>query len=64
MELPEVQLLTTNGNVAFRNGAWSDAFPDIAVFDGTYISENVFVGDVVDTETDATFTASSSEPKV
>jgi wobble nucleotide-excising tRNase len=50
MEPPEVQLLTTNGNIAFRNGAWSDAFPDIAVFDGTYVSENVFVGDVVDTE--------------
>ena len=30
----------TNGNVAFRNGAWSAAFPHIAVFDGTYISEN------------------------
>ena len=50
MEPPEVQLLTTNGNVAFRNGSWSAVFPEIAVFDGTYVSENVFAGDVVDTE--------------
>jgi wobble nucleotide-excising tRNase len=50
MGQPEVQLLTTNGNAAFRNGAWNAAFPDVAVFDGTYVTENVFAGDVVDTE--------------
>src|ERR1700730_15530803 len=50
MEAPEVPLVTTNGNISFRNGAWSDAFPVIAVCDGTYVSENVFVGDAVDTE--------------
>lgn len=49
-EQPEVQLLTANGPVTFRNGAWSAAFPHIAVFDGTYISENVFAGDVVQTD--------------
>jgi wobble nucleotide-excising tRNase len=47
---PEVQLLTAGGNVVFRDGAWSAALPDIAVFDGAYISENVFAGDVVGTE--------------
>jgi wobble nucleotide-excising tRNase len=47
---PEVQLLIGNGPVTFRNGAWSAAFPHIAVFDGTYISENVFAGDVVETD--------------
>jgi wobble nucleotide-excising tRNase len=47
---PEVQLLTASGNVVFRNGAWNAAFPDIAVFDGTYVSENVFAGDVVPTD--------------
>lgn len=36
--------------MAFRDGAWSASFPDIAIFDGTYISDNVFAGDVVDTE--------------
>ena len=44
---PEVQLLMTGGTVTFRNAAWSAPFPDIAVFDGTYVSENVFSGDVV-----------------
>lgn len=47
---PEAQLLLSNGNATFRNGAWSAAYPDIAIFDGTYITENVFAGDVVDTE--------------
>jgi len=49
-ESPEVQLLLANGNTTFRNGAWSAAYPEIAIFDGTYVAENVFAGDVVDTE--------------
>jgi wobble nucleotide-excising tRNase len=49
-EAPEVQLLFTgNAPVAFRNSAWTSAYPDIAIFDGTYISENVFAGDFVET---------------
>ena len=47
---PEVQLLTATGPIWFRNGAWTGEFPDIAVFDGTYVSENVFAGDAVGTE--------------
>lgn len=50
IERPEIQLLTSAGPIAFRNGAWNAAFADIAVFDGTYVSENVFAGDAVDTE--------------
>jgi len=46
---PEIQLLTAAGNVGFRNGVWTAAYPDIAVFDGTYVSENVYAGDAVDT---------------
>jgi wobble nucleotide-excising tRNase len=46
---PEVQLLIGNATFAFRNGTWSAPFPEIAVFDGTYVSDNVFAGDVVDT---------------
>lgn len=49
-EPPEVQLLTASGMRAFRNGAWSAAQPNIHVFDGTYVRENIFAGDVVDTE--------------
>jgi wobble nucleotide-excising tRNase len=50
MERPEVQLLTINGNITFRDGAWNGTTPNIAIFDGTYVSENVFAGDVVATE--------------
>src|SRR5215831_13995105 len=49
-DAPEVQLLTANGAIAFRNEVWSASFPDLAVFDGTYVRGNVFAGDVVDTE--------------
>src|ERR1019366_3904345 len=31
-EPPDVQLLTGNGAITFRNGAWNAAFPDIAIF--------------------------------
>jgi wobble nucleotide-excising tRNase len=44
---PEVQLLTANGSIAFRDGAWEAAFQDIEVFDGTYVGDNLFVGDII-----------------
>lgn len=44
---PDLQLLTSGGPVAFRAGAWSAAYPDIAVFDATYVSENLFAGDII-----------------
>lgn len=49
-ERPDVHLMIDGTPVVFRNGAWSSTSPDIAVFDATYVSENVFAGDVVDTE--------------
>ncbi len=49
MEEPEVELRLDIGTVTFQNGAWNTTFPDIAIFDGVYVSENVFAGDVVDT---------------
>ncbi len=42
--------MTSIGNVIFKNGTWSATYPDIVVFDATYISENVYAGDAVDTE--------------
>ena len=47
---PEVQFLTSTGEIGFRNGTWSAVYPDIAVFDATYVSENVYAGDAVDTK--------------
>lgn len=49
-DLPEVQLLIPGGRLRFRDGAWNSPYPNIRVFDGTYVRENVFAGDVVDTE--------------
>src|SRR5438132_1375768 len=42
VDQPEVQLLFGTGNIMFRDGTWNAAYPDIAVFDGTYVSENVY----------------------
>lgn len=47
---PEVQILTAGGPVKFTDGAWDSVMPELAVFDGTYISENVYGGDAIDTE--------------
>lgn len=47
---PEAQLLFTSGVINFRAGAWTPPFTEIAIFDGPYVTENVFAGDVVDTE--------------
>lgn len=49
-EPPDIQLLTPGGTLRFRNGTWSSGYPNIHVFDGTYVRENIFAGDVVDTE--------------
>jgi wobble nucleotide-excising tRNase len=46
-----VHLLFSEGqNAIFRNGGWNVPYPGIAVFDATYVSENVYAGEVVDTE--------------
>jgi wobble nucleotide-excising tRNase len=45
---PHVNLLTAIGSVTFKDGAWSQAMPQFAIFDSTFVAENVFSGDVVD----------------
>jgi wobble nucleotide-excising tRNase len=50
LEAPEVQLLVSNANKTFRDGTWNDSYPHIAIFDSTFVTENVCAGDVVDTE--------------
>jgi wobble nucleotide-excising tRNase len=47
---PDVELLFDGGKATFRNGAWSTSVPEFLVFDGVFIAENVFAGDVVDLE--------------
>ena len=38
------------GNVKFIDGAWDKTIPNIAIFDETFIHENVFTGDSIDHE--------------
>jgi wobble nucleotide-excising tRNase len=50
-DAPEVRLLNAAGQIlAFRNGGWTGTPPDLALFDSTYVRENVYAGDAVDTE--------------
>ncbi len=46
---PEVELLLSNGRADFVNESWTAPFRNVAIFDSTYISQNVFAGDVVST---------------
>jgi len=45
---PYVHLLFTEGNRRLDTGDWSSVVPQISVFDGVFVSENVHSGDVVD----------------
>jgi wobble nucleotide-excising tRNase len=46
-EAPKVTIRTDAGNIGFSNGAWSANLPILAIFDSTFISENVYSGDAV-----------------
>ena len=49
-DVPSVELLTSKGLIKFTGTEWDTAKPEIAIFDGTFISENVHSGDFVDSE--------------
>jgi wobble nucleotide-excising tRNase len=45
---PEIEILLERGKTTFRNGAWNMPAPEFIVFDGIFITENVYAGDAVD----------------
>lgn len=47
---PTIDLLTDAGTVRFNGQGWSQPLPGIAVFDSTFIDENVHSGDSVESE--------------
>jgi wobble nucleotide-excising tRNase len=48
---PEIRLLLADGSIpAFANGAWSTTVPNFAILDSTFVSENVYSGEVVGLE--------------
>jgi wobble nucleotide-excising tRNase len=44
---PQVELLFDDKPVKFENGAWSSTVPEVLVFDGHFIADNVHSGDAV-----------------
>ncbi len=48
MGLPTVDLLLDSGNAKFDGVNWSKTCPTLAIFDSTFISENVYSGDTVE----------------
>jgi len=49
-DAPEIKILLDNGTATFCRGMWSTTVPDLAIFDSTFVSENVYSGDTVDLE--------------
>lgn len=47
---PGAKIKCSSGVVKFMDGAWDGTIPDIAVFDTTFVHENVFRGDSVEHE--------------
>jgi wobble nucleotide-excising tRNase len=47
---PKVSLLVDRTNINYTEGSWSSHIPEIEIFDDTFVTENVYAGDVVDIE--------------
>ncbi len=45
----EIKILLAGGSTAtFANGAWNTTVPNLAIFDSTFVAENVYSGDAVE----------------
>jgi wobble nucleotide-excising tRNase len=49
-DVPVIELLLEGGQTRFDGTAWSVTKPEIAIFDGVFVAENVHSGEVVDIE--------------
>jgi len=45
---PQITILFDGGTIAFNNGGWNTTVPNLAIFDSTFVSQNVYSGDAVD----------------
>lgn len=43
-----IELLLDTGNIRFNGTEWSATLPDLEIFDGTFIAQNVYSGEVVE----------------
>src|SRR5260370_30678671 len=46
----QIDALTAGGKLTFDGKAWSGTYANMAVFDSTYVAENVYSGDFVEHE--------------
>jgi len=44
---PLVSILTDNGLRTFKQGAWSSSYPDLDIYDGRFVHDNVHAGECV-----------------
>ncbi len=44
----EVELRTDVANLVFKNNAWSASLPSLAIFDTTFVHQNIYAGDRID----------------
>lgn len=49
-DMPTIELMLDGGQVRFDGTAWNATKPEIAIFDGVFVAENVHSGEVVDIE--------------
>lgn len=49
-DAPAIELLLEGGQARFDGAAWNATRPEIAIFDGVFVAENVHSGEVVDIE--------------
>lgn len=49
-DAPAIELLLEGGQARFDGAAWNATKPEIAIFDGVFVAENVHSGEVVDIE--------------
>ena len=45
---PVIEVLTDGGKLIFKDGAWSTTYPNLAIFDSHYVSQNVYSGDYIE----------------
>ena len=47
---PNIQIRLENDTATFQSGAWSSLYRELAIFDSTFVHENVYAGDYISHE--------------
>ncbi|MGB3539115.1 MAG: AAA family ATPase [Mesorhizobium sp.] len=49
-EAPNIRFLWSGRPIAFSNGAWDRTIPEIVIYDGSFVADNIHAGEVVGTD--------------